>query len=84
MNELNPLKLITAPGYSQTKICAVSESQARGLKEAGLKLPVGLSGPSSRKTTMGMDPSGAYKVVSSKAHVKKTESAQQTEGASFK
>ncbi|CAL4071109.1 unnamed protein product, partial [Meganyctiphanes norvegica] len=55
----------------------------RNMKEVGLKLPVGLSG-SSRKVGVGADPSGMYKVVSSRAHVKKTESAQQTENSAFK
>ncbi|CAL4104536.1 unnamed protein product, partial [Meganyctiphanes norvegica] len=55
----------------------------RNTKEVGLKLPVGLSG-SSRKVGVGADPSGIYKVVSSRAHVKKTESAQQTENSAFK
>lgn len=54
------------------------------MKEVGLKLPVGLSGSSSRKVAMGVDPSGMYKVVSSRAHVKKTESSQQTDNSAFK
>ncbi|XP_069979691.1 protein sickie isoform X5 [Penaeus vannamei] len=58
--------------------------QGRSMKEVGLKLPVGLSGSSSRKVAMGVDPSGVYKVVSSRAHVKKTESAQQTDNSAFK
>ncbi|XP_050732906.1 protein sickie-like isoform X5 [Eriocheir sinensis] len=56
----------------------------RSMKEVGLKLPVGLSGSSSRKVAMGVDPSGMYKVVSSRAHVKKTESSQQTDNSAFK
>lgn len=58
--------------------------QNRSMKEVGLKLPVGLSGSSSRKVAMGVDPSGMYKVVSSRAHVKKTESSQQTDNSAFK
>ncbi|KAK7081569.1 positive regulation of invadopodium disassembly [Halocaridina rubra] len=58
--------------------------KGRSMKEVGLKLPVGLSGSSSRKVAMGVDPSGMYKVVSSRAHVKKTESAQQTDTSAFK
>ncbi|XP_076054657.1 uncharacterized protein LOC143033284 isoform X3 [Oratosquilla oratoria] len=60
------------------------QQQGRSAKEVSLKLPVGLGGSSSRKVPMGVDPSGAYRVVSSKAHVKKTESAQQTENSAFK
>ncbi|KAB7496192.1 Neuron navigator 2 [Armadillidium nasatum] len=80
LNELSEDFLSTSLSTEQTAVLA----KAKGLKEVGLKLPVGLSGPSPRKATMGMDPSGAYKVVSSKAHVKKTESSQQTEGQPFK
>ncbi|XP_069191860.1 protein sickie isoform X6 [Procambarus clarkii] len=58
--------------------------KSRSMKEVGLKLPVGLSGSSSRKVAMGVDPSGMYKVVSSRAHVKKTESSQQTDNSAFK
>ena len=58
--------------------------QGRGTRDLGLKLPVGLTGTSSRKVAMGVDPSAAYRVVSSKAHVKKTESAQQTDNSAFK
>ncbi|XP_042211886.1 neuron navigator 3-like isoform X4 [Homarus americanus] len=58
--------------------------KGRSMKEVGLKLPVGLSGSSSRKVAMGVDPSGMYKVVSSRAHVKKTESSQQTDNSAFK
>ena len=53
-------------------------------KDLALKLPIGLCGPSSRKVAMGVEPSSAYRVVSSKAHVKKTESAQQTDNSAFK
>ncbi|RXG61554.1 Protein sickie [Armadillidium vulgare] len=80
LNELSEDFLSASLTSEQTAVVA----KAKGLKEVGLKLPVGLSGPSPRKATMGMDPSGAYKVVSSKAHVKKTESSQQTEGQPFK
>ncbi|XP_071526574.1 uncharacterized protein [Panulirus ornatus] len=59
-------------------------AKGRSMKEVGLKLPVGLSGSSSRKVAMGVDPSGMYKVVSSRAHVKKTESSQQTDNSAFK
>ncbi|XP_064118223.1 neuron navigator 3-like isoform X3 [Macrobrachium nipponense] len=59
-------------------------AKGRSMKELGLKLPVGLSGSSPRKMAMGVDPSGMYKVVSSRAHVKKTESAQQTDNSAFK
>ncbi|XP_063844277.1 protein sickie-like isoform X2 [Scylla paramamosain] len=58
--------------------------KSRSMKEVGLKLPVGLSGSPSRKVAMGVDPSGMYKVVSSRAHVKKTESSQQTDNSAFK
>ncbi|KAK8734476.1 hypothetical protein OTU49_005829, partial [Cherax quadricarinatus] len=58
-------------------------AKGRSMKEVGLKLPVGLSGSSSRKVAMGVDPSGMYKVVSSRAHVKKTESSQQTDNSAF-
>ena len=64
--------------YLYKNVCLLLK-QVRGTKDVGLKLPVGLSVPSPRKAAMGMDPSGSYRVVSSKAHVKKTENTQQTE-----
>lgn len=67
-----------------TVLMHCSLMQNRSMKEVGLKLPVGLSGSSSRKVAMGVDPSGMYKVVSSRAHVKKTESSQQTDNSAFK
>ncbi|KAK3876795.1 hypothetical protein Pcinc_018438 [Petrolisthes cinctipes] len=61
-------------------------AKSRSVKEVGLKLPVGLSrgGGERRVGGAGGDPSGAYKVVSSRAHVKKTESSQQTDNSAFK
>ncbi|CAL4080352.1 unnamed protein product, partial [Meganyctiphanes norvegica] len=80
LNEMSAEDILSSSFSDHQNVSKVG----RNMKEVGLKLPVGLSGSPSRKVGMGADPSGTYKVVSSRAHVKKTESAQQTENCAFK
>ncbi|XP_047740885.1 neuron navigator 2 [Hyalella azteca] len=73
-----------APLAPLTPLPDTTYARNRAGKDVGLKLPVGLSG-GSRKTSLGLESSRMYKVVSSKAHVvKKTESGQQTDSSAFK